>query len=304
MSTGDDDDDATTERPACDDTSVTPIDPLYPQVIDASTGTNVFLTGPESPRGVLFVFHGSGGDAGQHRQTHPTRVWNTFGGVGFAVIAPESLDRANKVWDGDVSPNNADFDNLSRIRDHYIAKGLMTTETPIVAFGFSNGAYFAETFTELALDAGWPVFAGLPVSGRWDAAPVPVMFTVPENDDLVETVRSGFDALEAEGEDVAMMVTSEHPFGRDEMIMTPPYDEQQASDVFDELVQAGLIAEDGTRLGDVTRVDALMTTYERNSTLPGPSRVTSMVRVAWATHRTPSESACEMRDFVLDRMPR
>lgn len=307
---GDDDDDTTgttdttTSVPACDDTSITPVVPLYENVIDPSTGTNVFLSGPPSPRVAVFVFHGSGGEAWHHRQTHPQRTWNLFNEVGFAVIAPESVDRVSKQWDHSSSPSNADFRNLSAIRDHYVAQGLMSEDTPIVAYGFSNGASFAEVFTDLALDAGWPVVAGLAISNRWSEAVVPVWFTVPEHDDVVDTVQSTFDRLEADGEDVRLTVTREHPFGRDEMVLTPPYTEQQASDVFDELVSFGLIDDEGVRLGSTDSVDGLMTAYERNSTLPGPDRVTGLVRVAWATHRTPSETACEMRDFVLDHLTR
>jgi len=36
-----------------------------------------------------------------------------------------------------------------------------------------------------------------------------------------------------------------------------------------------------------------------DETLPGPDRVTTLLRVVWATHRTSGRFACEERDFVL-----
>lgn len=290
-----------TTRPACDDTSIEPIVPMYQQVVDPATGTNVFLTGPENPTAVMWIFHGSGGEAWHQRQTHQTRLWNVFNAVGVGMIGPESVDRGEKVWDMSET-DNVDFENLKTIRQHYIEQGLFTAETPIIVYGFSNGGAFSQVFVKLALDDGWPIQSAVVFSARWNEALVPAYFTIPENDDLLETIQNGYDGLLEAHADVAQTVVLEHPWGRIEMILNPDYDDQMSSDVFDELVSFHMIDEKGIRLVDTENVDQLMGAYEGNSTLPGPDRVTGMVRVAWATHRPPSETSCELRDFVLDRL--
>ncbi len=289
--------------PPCVDDTPEPIEQPFEMAFEDVLGWPAMYHVPENPRGVVFLFHGTGGTAGQMNQLHYARMWAIYAEAGFGVVATESQNRTMRTWDLASDPDrNEDLPHLEALRAELISRGLFTESTPMWAWGFSNGAIFAPVFADLALQLGWPIRGATSHNGNGPLVELPTFITSAENDDITAAAyRSHQDQVDA-GFPSVWIETLEFPWTRDAMLINAFYDEEESSAVFDELVDFQLIDETGARIGDVERVDALMNMYESNSVLPGPNRVTPHVRVAWATHRATSAVACEERDFMIEHL--
>lgn len=307
--TGDDDDDddvppPPATLPPCDDTSSTPVFPTEGLEQRSFEERSALVAIPAAPRAVLFVFHGTGGDVTNLVTPHYLRIWNVLHDVGIGVVGLDSVDRTGARWDGSDDPaRNEDFVDLAALRDELIAEGRFSASTPILAWGFSNGGSFTAPFSRMAAELGWDVRANVVHNSSCGRTDVPVFFTSAENDDETPATERAYEDAVAAGIEASFTVTLERPWTPESMLLNPDYDLEEGQAVFDELVALGAIDADGARLVAVGVVDGAMSAYEASSTLPGPSRVTTLLRVAWATHRPTSELACEERDFLLSHLP-
>jgi hypothetical protein len=139
-------------------------------------------------------------------------------------------------------------------------------------------------------------------SSTFRDVPLPGFFTSSENDDITSSTKGSSEDHAAAGYDTTWKESLEVPWTPEHPLMHPSYDAEEAQDVFDELVTNGLIDADGGRLVDLGSVESALRGYENNSELNGPARMTTLIRVAWATHRPTSEFACEERTFMLDNL--
>ena len=290
----------------CVDDDVAPVVPL----VDFGTSTfedfPLLLHVPEQPRGVVFIFHGSGGQIGYLTGIHYVRAWNTFIEAGYAVVATESTDRKQGTWSGvlgDVS-GNPDMARMVRLRDHLMDTTPLSSDTPIYGWGFSNGGGFLDAFAWMGDQEGWPM-AGLMIhnSVLGSAVDVPVLITSAENDAITALAFQSYEAHAETGAAAEWWESKERAWTPDDMQIHPAYEADDSQAVFDELVGFGFIDEQGERLLDLGELESSMNYYARNSVLPGPDRVTPLLRVAWATHRPTSEFACEEVAFMNRHLP-
>lgn len=115
--------------------------PQGPEAIGSSQMRYFF---PANPVGVLFHFHGSGGSMnGLFSQSEQTVFARELVAAGYAVVALNSSDRVNAQWSTASPPNNPDITNVQTAIASFVARGLMTNQTPIFASGISNGGGFA-----------------------------------------------------------------------------------------------------------------------------------------------------------------
>lgn len=287
-------------------------DDLTPVVPRVDYGTSTFedypllLHVPENPRGVVFIFHGSGGQIGYLTGIHYVRAWNLFTEAGYAVVATESTDRKQGTWssvEGDVQAN-PDMARLVRLRDHLIDTTLLSKETPVYGWGFSNGGGFLDAFAWMGDEEGWPM-AGLMIhnSVLGSSVDVPVLITSSENDGITPLAFQSYEAHAATGVAAEWWENKERAWTPEDAQLHPAYEAEDSQAVFDELVGFGFIDEDGTRLLDLADLESSMNYYARNSMIPGPERVTPLLRVVWATHRPTSEFACEEVAFMDRHLP-
>lgn len=286
---------------ACDDTTFAPIERLDDWNVVHDGDRAAFYWVPPNPRAIVFMFHGGGGSAENMSNLHQTKIQNTYVESGIAFIVAESEDRATGQWDGSRNANqNADMQNMVEHRDALIAEGPLTADVPVFSWGFSAGGYFSGDFAELAADLGWPIRGFIPrhAGPRPDTA-LPGLYASGENDGDIALHRSSADKHAESNAASQYLENLERAWTPEEMLLHPNYDMGEAQAVHDELIALGVIDADGGRLVALDELERSMNQYENASALPGPTRVTNQLRVAWATHRVSSEFACEERDFVL-----
>lgn len=183
-------------------TNATPASPTGAWNRDTFQGRDVRWYIPPNPTGLVFVFHGGGGDAEIADHPEMVTILNELLGRGIGFAAFSSDDRNNKEWDKASRPSqNGDFTRLDAWRDARIAAGDLSANTEIFSWGFSNGADFSSYMTHAGPANGWPFAAAVVQSAQGyssfygEAADVPVMWIVCTYDERVNNpdIRTRYD---------------------------------------------------------------------------------------------------------------
>ena len=116
---------------------------------------NVYYFFPSNPIGVIYLFHGTGGDAGGFINGIEMRSFtNAAIAAGYAIISTEGEEiTLDQDIDGDgerrfmTQPidtvNNVDYRNIKIITDEFISRGWMTANTNRFSIGMSAGSNFS-----------------------------------------------------------------------------------------------------------------------------------------------------------------
>ena len=309
----DDDDDDTVHVPDTTDTELDfPIEPVVEWTLDTFEEESIVYAIPENPTGLMFFFHGTGGDIGNLTQTEYIVVINAMYSAGIGFVATNSTDRSPPIkWDlSTANPEqNEDFPRLYRLWEHMVDTTDVSANTPLFAIGFSNGGGYATLFGEAALTSGMPFRAASSHnSGLWGfgaTVPFPVIFVMSENDGEVNTAQAQADVdrmLEA-GQEAVLYEHTE--FTLDPLYFTRIssfYDDETSRATFDEVVAFGMVAEDGTRVVPIDDADKALNRFPDSSEAPSPLKVTAQLRVVWAMHRFAGTFYNEERRFFVDAL--
>ena len=122
-------------------------------------GFNVIYHVPNNPTGLVYFFHGGGGNAGIVRRVDITDILNELIASGFGFVSTSSTDRVANEWDHEPVTTNLDFLRMLDLRNALIANTEIETNSPLYAFGFSNGGSFSYTFSHLMSEMGLPISA-------------------------------------------------------------------------------------------------------------------------------------------------
>lgn len=116
---------------------------------------------PPHPKGVVYFFHGSGGSERFAARLHSQRLLAALVAAGYGYVSPPSLDRDAKRWNlASADPaSNPDVAWVLSLHRTLIARGEITSVTPVFATGMSNGGGFANLFAAAAKAQGLPVAA-------------------------------------------------------------------------------------------------------------------------------------------------
>lgn len=116
---------------------------------------NVYYYFPSNPIGLLYLFHGTGGDAGNFIYGVENRSFvNAAIARGYAIVSTEAEEiTLRKDIDGDgglhfmTQPidtiNNVDYRNLKIITMEFIRRGWISVNTPRYSVGMSAGSNFS-----------------------------------------------------------------------------------------------------------------------------------------------------------------
>ena len=146
---------------------------------------------PAHPKGVVYMFHGSGGGVGFVARLETVDVLNTLVARGYGFVATDSTNRTSKQWNvTDASlRTNPDLARLARLRQHVVATTSVSTVTPTYGIGMSNGAAFAALWAAVSERSEMPVGAvGLYMSAprsvvfRTGGLRVPTFMVIGQND--------------------------------------------------------------------------------------------------------------------------
>ena len=116
---------------------------------------NVYYHFPSNPKGLLYLFHGTGGDARGFIDGVEMRSFtNAAIAQGFAIVSTEGEEiTLNRDIDGDGGRrfmtypidtiNNVDYRNIKKITIEFINRGWISSNTPRYSVGMSAGGVFS-----------------------------------------------------------------------------------------------------------------------------------------------------------------
>ncbi len=272
-------------------------------------GVEVFAYAPDPLLGVVFIFHGTGGNAGVVESTEMLAIVNEMITAGIAFVALSSEDRSARAqFDTDSARgNNVDFQRISRLRTAYIDQGVLDDDTPMFGLGFSAGGGFASYFAHAGLEEGWPIKAisvhnSTGRSSRYGAPPsLPAAWLPGEHDEVVlaDDVR----VRHEEHEDVAVSRWLIH----DERVLEPTrfartrfMTRVQSREVFAEAVENGFFDDRGHRLFAADAIDANIEDFVGNYDVINPKPVRAQLNVVLATHAINGEHGAAEAAFFLE----
>jgi hypothetical protein len=222
-------------------------------------GFDVISYVPDNPRGIVFAFHGTNGSAAIVDRVEPTDVLNRLIARGYGFVSTSSTERTgDQRWQvTDPSPANPDLARLVRLRDHLIATTPVTTTTPLVGIGMSNGARFVTLWGQAWRNAGYPVKAIWASHGRtappFDGAgqlTVPTVFSTSENDFTVPPgqVIQSFLVANRAGTPSELYVSRERRLNSAQFERIPGIDAEEARQVLFSLTATGVWNGQGERV--------------------------------------------------------
>ena len=160
-------------------------------------------------KGILLLFHGTGGSANAWFQAAPNMLFSSSAGQSYVLGALSSADRSSKQWSGVQRPDhNPDYQNVLSALAHLRQEGAIAVDTPVYLAGMSNGCGFVARLSQmLRVDTGRASAAqfmaccaaswGLSSQFIWP----PTYLLAMENDELVplSEARATFDYLQSTG---------------------------------------------------------------------------------------------------------
>jgi len=266
-------------------------------------GRSVIYYVPENPRGLVYAFHGTGTSVDYVTRIETVALLNELVAAGFGFVGTSSTDRQSKQWDVDHPDvdDNEDLQVLFDLRDELIATTELDDDSPIYAFGFSNGGGMSGVLANAALDEGWPMRATAPhmSSGMgYDLDGFPMVWVIAENDpqpaaeSLIESRSGPTEVYRCEVEAIDELY----------FMRNPNVSEGQSTRSQQAMVELELIDADGMPIVPVDEFDNYLHLYETDGGALGavsPTLRTEEIRVAWAMHRMNGLYAREVRDFFL-----
>jgi predicted esterase len=232
---------------------------------------------PENPRGLVFLFHGTGGSASFADRVETTDVLNRLVAQGYGFVSTSSTERTgNRRWlvtDPSLT-TNPDLARLLRLRAHLVSTTPVEPGTPLVGIGMSNGARFVTLWGQAWRNAGHPVRAIWASHGR--IAPpfddpgqltVPTFFSTSENDFTVPpggVIRSYGTVLNA-GQPTEFHISRERRLDPLQYERIPGVDSGEAKQIVQAMIATAAFDAQGARIEPDAEAAAAKV---RSATLP------------------------------------
>ena len=280
-------------------------------------GFDVISYVPEHPRGMVYLFHGTGGSARFAEKVETTDVLNRLVARGYGFVSTSSTERTgNRRWNA-ADPSlatNPDLARLTRLQAHIVATTPVQANTPLVGIGMSNGARFVTLWGQSFRNAGYPVKAVWASHGR-TADPyeprgqltVPSVFSTSENDFTVATggVVGSYLRAHNAGTPSELYISRERDLNRAQYQRIPSIDQQKANQIFFSLVATGAWDRQGRRT-DADVQDAAAKALGANlpgSVAPVRSEIDSESLLILAVHQFTAEYANQAIAFFDRYVP-
>ncbi len=272
--------------------------PIYSASTTTFEGFPVISNVPQNPRGIVFLFHGTGGSANFATKVETVDMLNHLVADGYGFVSTESTNRTTKQWNTQnlSLTSNADLARLSRLYASFVSTGQITSQTPIYAIGMSDGAGFASTFAQAFKNAGYPVAAIAPAHGQIPAAvrnsgglDVPALFTLGANDTTVDNAQIERQVAELAGRGIPtqIFVEPETNLQIARLLRVPGITSTDANAIFTAGVNAGLWNATGHRLVSIDTEESALNTlpYPASVTIQEEASVRDEIDVVLAVHK-------------------
>nr|MBA2629791.1 hypothetical protein [Thermoleophilaceae bacterium] len=265
----------------------------------------------ENPRGLVYLFHGSGGSAAFAERVETVAVLNRLIGQGYGFVSTSSTERTgDRRWDAlnGSAATNPDLTRLSRLQAHLVATTPVTPQTPLFAIGMSNGARFVTLWGQRVTEAGNPVGAIWASMGRTApavAAPgglsVPVVFSTAINDFTSPPgpIFASYATARDAGTPTELYVSSERRLGTLPYLRIPGIDGREAEGIVDALKATGVWDADGERVVDDIQQAVARASGAQFPTSVAPQRqeIENETAVQLAVHQFTAEYGANVSAF-------
>ena len=272
---------------------------------------------PAKPKGVVYLFHGTGGSETFATRLHSRRVLARLVAAGYGYVSAPSLDRTKVVrWDtSSADPAiNLDIAYMLGLHKALIAKGEITALTPVFTMGMSNGGAFANLYASAAKAQGLPVVAVAAYMGSFPASMrnalpdphslPPTLLLLSKNDGLVSAERTAAVAAEliGTGAPIEVHVSQERKLCAASFALVPDLSEAQRVElVASTLPQAGIIDTKGARQlyldhPVITREDMVALAAKLPATKQGRA-IMDEILIAWGGHMMRSDYGQRQVEF-------
>jgi poly(3-hydroxybutyrate) depolymerase len=157
--------------------------PTWTPISETISGVNNIYYVPPQPKGLIFLFHGSGGSAAGFSSSSEGRSFvNDAIAEGYAFAALDSEDRVNRQWNPTVALGNPDVQNVQDTVNSFIARGFITANTPLYALGMSNGGAFSPRVSLLLNFKASAIYCAAGATALLAATTVPTIWNMAAND--------------------------------------------------------------------------------------------------------------------------
>ncbi|HYP48815.1 MAG TPA: hypothetical protein VEQ61_09290 [Thermoleophilaceae bacterium] len=294
------------------------VTPAVPFKHSSFEGFEVISHIPDNPRGLVYVFHGTLGSASFAEKVETMDVLNRLARDGYGFVSTESTERAGdrrwNVSDGSLA-TNADLARLVRLHASLVAMTPLSSATPVLGIGMSNGARFVTLWGQAWKNAGYPVRAiwasmgriATPVSGAGQLT-VPTVFSTAVND---FTSRPGpiildFNDTRAAGTPAELYVSQERKLSAERYSRIPGVDMAEAQQIREALTATGVWNAEGTRVvADIQQAVAQADTVRLPASVAGvASEVRNQTALQLAVHQFTAEYAGQVAAFFGRYAPR
>lgn len=272
--------------------------PNYTASTTTFQGFPVVSSIPAHPRGIVYLFHGTGGGADFANRLETVDMLNHLEADGYGFVSTESTNRTTKQWDNSSLSltANPDLARIAALHASLVAGGRIDATTPIYAIGMSQGAGFAAVFARAFHDAGYPVAAIAPSHGQIPIAvrlagglTTPVFTALGANDPTVDNAQvvGQIAAVQASGVPAQVVIEPEALLTSVRFLRVDGVDGNEATAIYDALVGAGLWDRSGHRLVSIAAVEAALPGIAAASPLTGDQKrdVQSEIEVLMAVHQ-------------------
>jgi hypothetical protein len=274
-------------------------------------GSDVISYVPENPRGVVYVFHGTGGSAAFAERVETVDVLNQLIARGYGFVSTSSTERTGdrrwNVFDPSLT-TNPDLARLARLHAQVVAFTPAVATTPLLGIGMSNGARFVTLWGQTWKNAGYPlkaIWASMgrvapPVSGP-GALTVPTVFSTAVNDFTSPPgpIIQDYAVTRQAGTPAELYVSGERKLSPYPYLRIPGIDGGEANAIFDALVDTGVWNEEGTRIvPDVEQAATQATNAQLPpSVTPQAAQIRDETALQLAVHQFTAEYGLQVRAF-------
>lgn len=280
-------------------------------------GFEVISYVPQNPRGLIYLFHGSGGSASFAERIETVDVLNRLTARGYGFVSTSSTERTgNRRWNvADPSTSsNPDLARLGRLHASLVATTPVDAATPLVGIGMSNGARFVTLWGQRWKDTGYPVKAiwasmgrtADPVAGP-GALTVPIVFSTAVNDFTSPPgpIIVDFAATRNAGTPTELYVSAERKLGWARFTRIPGVDAAEANQIFDALVATGVWNAQGTRVvADIQQAAAQASAAQLPASVASRANdVINETALQLAVHQFTAEYAAQVEAFFGRYVP-
>lgn len=246
---------------------------------------------PRQPIGVVYFFHGRGGSAAgwvARRAIENRLLLNDAVARGYAIVVPESLDRAARQWSPVANPaNNPDVQHVAQVQEALIARGLLPAGLPAFGVGMSNGGAFVSRVAAALGFGGAAVYCAGAPPAVIETTTVPTIWLLAENDRRISNndAVAMFVRLRGRGVPAELHVNPPSPVYPERFWRIPGVTREVSQEVYDVLRSGGYLDRLEYLKRDPAETDwaAALAASPVDVRLQGP--VAAQLDAAWAAHQ-------------------